>query len=363
MRTRLYVAFGLILLLLSCVKNKKDDNHNLSDQILQEDTFTALKKEVFGFHPYWQEGNQENYNYNILTAIAYFEFKLDPDSGVIKEEPLLKSPKLIRDAQAKGVKVYLTITNFTQINNRKFFSNKDAQNASLDNISKLLDEHNAYGVVIDFEDIPNGNKDEYTSYIKALSNHLKAKGNRSIIIALPGNLTEAFNVKALNDHVEFFIIMGKNYNFGGSENAGPVAPLRMGTLWSGSLENSVKNYLENGVKRDKLILSLPYYGSVWETTYTTLPSKNIKLIEHLSYKRIKKKYPIQPLYEPFSQSAYLNIKNGNTNTQIWFDDEITLGAKYDFIIDNELAGVAIWALGYDDGYNELWNVLEEKFKN
>ena len=47
--------------------------------------------------------------------------------------------------------------------------------------------------------------------------------------------------------------------------------------------------------------------------------------------------------------------------EIWFDDDYTLGKKYDFAISKKLKGVGIWALGYDNGYKDLWKVIEEKF--
>ena len=37
-----------------------------------------------------------------------------------------------------------------------------------------------------------------------------------------------------------------------------------------------------------------------------------------------------------------------------------MSKKYDFIISKNLAGIGIWALGYDDGYDKLWNALGEK---
>jgi hypothetical protein len=38
-----------------------------------------------------------------------------------------------------------------------------------------------------------------------------------------------------------------------------------------------------------------------------------------------------------------------------------LSHKYQFAIDNQLSGVGLWALGYDEGYNELWGALSDKF--
>ncbi|MFT4678625.1 MAG: spore germination protein YaaH, partial [Chitinophagales bacterium] len=39
----------------------------------------------------------------------------------------------------------------------------------------------------------------------------------------------------------------------------------------------------------------------------------------------------------------------------------SLSIKYDWIKKNKIGGVGIWALGYDNGYPELWNLLTEKF--
>ena len=45
----------------------------------------------------------------------------------------------------------------------------------------------------------------------------------------------------------------------------------------------------------------------------------------------------------------------------WYDDEESLLAKYSLATDKKLKGVGMWALGYDDGFNQLWNALREYF--
>ncbi len=37
------------------------------------------------------------------------------------------------------------------------------------------------------------------------------------------------------------------------------------------------------------------------------------------------------------------------------------GKKYDQVLRRNLAGIGIWALGYDDGYTELWDLIAVKF--
>jgi hypothetical protein len=48
-------------------------------------------------------------------------------------------------------------------------------------------------------------------------------------------------------------------------------------------------------------------------------------------------------------------------TQYWFENSETLSEKYRWVLRNRLGGVGIWALGYDNGYPELWQSLRENF--
>ena len=59
---------------------------------------------------------------------------------------------------------------------------------------------------------------------------------------------------------------------------------------------------------------------------------------------------------------YFNYQTSSWN-QYWFDDAETLSRKYDFAKSNNLLGIGIWALGYDDDYPDLWNVLNDNFKS
>jgi len=48
---------------------------------------------------------------------------------------------------------------------------------------------------------------------------------------------------------------------------------------------------------------------------------------------------------------------------IFLDDSKSLKIKYQFAKEKNLAGVGMWALGFDDGKHELWNLLNLEFGN
>ena len=47
--------------------------------------------------------------------------------------------------------------------------------------------------------------------------------------------------------------------------------------------------------------------------------------------------------------------------EIHFDDVFTLSKKYDYAMVNGMRGIGVWALGYDNGSIELWNLIERYF--
>ena len=62
-----------------------------------------------------------------------------------------------------------------------------------------------------------------------------------------------------------------------------------------------------------------------------------------------------------SSTAWFPYQDALEWRQCWYDDSLSLSHKYQFAIDNQLAGVGIWALGYDNGYDDLWGALYDNF--
>ncbi len=318
-------------------------------------------KRVFGFHPYWMGTAYKNYNFELLTDIAYFSFELDPNSGKLKQTESWKKTALIDSAKTHHCNLYFTITNFTNSKNTTFLESKKAQQKTEEEILKILNDHQLQGIVLDFEDVPAAQKNNLEAFIKQLSQSLQ-KDNKTVCITLPAINNGAYDVVFLEKYVAYFLLMGYDYFGSWSKTAGPIAPMDSENTWgSYNVEKSVNDYLEKGLSRNQLILTVPYYGGVWQTDGSSLPAKAKKFDSHLSYRQLKEKLPHVFSYDKLSKSAYYNHLKDGSNQQIWFEDSTSLAKKYDFINRENLGGVGIWALGYDNGYTELWSVLDQKF--
>jgi hypothetical protein len=120
------------------------------------------------------------------------------------------------------------------------------------------------------------------------------------------------------------------------------------------------------VDQNKLILGVPYYGNWWQTKskepYTPIDSISGKWIKSLYYNEIINSYSQkEKVRDSISGTPFLRWQDGSNWNQIWYDDDTSIGVKYDFALQKNLKGIGIWALGFDNGRQELWNEIEEKF--
>ena len=153
--------------------------------------------------------------------------------------------------------------------------------------------------------------------------------------------------------------MGYNYHYSGSSTTGPNSPL------SGpgyTLTWTVLDYLnKTNFQAGKLILGIPYYGFEWPSSSNAVGAATTGTGDPKFYSEIEGlAQSYGKIWHSTSQTPWYNYDNNGWN-QGWYDDSLSLALKYDFALFNDLKGIGIWALGYDDGRPELWELLHSKF--
>ncbi|SMO48733.1 glycosyl hydrolase family 18 protein [Gracilimonas mengyeensis] len=326
--------------------------------------------EVFGWHPYWSGTAYKNYDFSMLSTIAYFSYELNPKTGGYKTIHDWKTTALIDSARAENpnIKILLTVTNFGKKNNREFLGVIRGQGARkqnlIDSLQVLLKLRKADGVVLDFEDVGRLEKKSLTDFVKELSTALKP--NKYLVsMTLPAyDPHEIYDVKELTPFVDRFIIMTYGYYYSGSKKAGPVSPLVPSNTWGqGSVEQSLQDYAKLGLPPSKTLVGVPYYGEMWETHSADVPADVKRFRGTRTYKQIRNAFPYQPKFDQDSYSAYFNYtrQDNGEHRQLWFEDERSLAPLYDRVNQGNYRGVGLWALGDDDGYQDLWELLADKF--
>ncbi len=321
---------------------------------------------VFGWHPYWMGTAYEDYDYGLLSDLSYFSYEVDPNTGNYQTIHSWKTTDLITRAKEAGRRVNLCVTLFS--GHATFFGNPDARRTLIDSLIALVKLRDADGVNIDFESVPGSQRENMTGFMRQLGERFDAElPGSQISIDLPAvDWQKTFDVVGMEPYVDLFIIMGYAYHWTGSQQAGPNAPKNNGSFWSPyDLTRSINYYLDLGLPSRKLCLGLPWYGHGWGTTSDQLGSATLGRGNALFYSAIRQDLDTNERmrqWDIHSSTPWYAYEVGeNLWRQHWYDDEISLGLKYDLAIMKGLAGVAIWALGYDGGYPEMWEALRSRF--
>lgn len=322
-----------------------------------------LNRVVFGWHPYWVDTVYYHYQWDYLSDLSFFSYEVNASTGNAITTHGWSTADVIDSAQAHGVKVNLCVTLFE--NHSTFFGNPTAMQTLITNLISLVQLRNANGVNIDFEGVSSSYSSNLTNFMIDLCNqmHVAVPGSQVSICTYAVDWSGLFDLSTLNNYVDYFTIMGYGYYYAGSGTAGPTASLySMTSSYNYNLSRTLTYYLSSGASKEKIILGLPYYGHEWNTTGSTVPGSTTSSAGSRTYKYVKDNSGTYSTrhWEPNSYTPYYTYYVSNWR-QCFIDDEISLGYRYDLVNRRDIAGIGIWALGYDDGYNELWNLIMEKF--
>lgn len=332
----------------------------------QQKSSCTLDKVVYGWNPYWSGTNYLNYHWNMLSHFSHFSYEVDASTGNAVSTHSWATADAVDSALTNGVKVDLCVTLFS--NHATFLGNSTAKQTLITNLINLIQSRGANGVNIDFEGLPSSQATNFTNFMIDLCDqmHTAIPGSQVSIALYSEDWSDVFNEPVLNSYVDLFIIMGYAYYYGGSSQAGPTDPLyNFVTSYNYTLSRSVTYYLNEGISPSKLILGLPYYGYEWATVDNAVPSSTTATGSSKTYKVVMNNangYYTNKLWNEASYTPYYAFQNSGWY-QCWIDDIMSMAKRFDVVNQRGIGGIGIWALGYDDGYDDFWNLIENKFSN
>jgi spore germination protein YaaH len=326
------------------------------------------KKKVIGFLPYWMSKHTSDISLTGLTAINLFGLEsdgngnivithgIDPDGGwEMWNDPTVN--QFITRTKQRKIKVLLTIKSFNNQAIEHLVQSDDAQKRFISNAVQLMQTKSLDGINIDFEYVGTASdtvKDGFVRFIANLNSELKRENDKSQLTVdtyiISGASSSFFEISLLQDSVDAFIVMGYDIHTP-KGSPGPIAPLE----GEGSIVGYMQSYLDR-VPADKLILGVPYYGYAWSTN-----GEGTQTLPYAEIAAMTKKLKIK--WDGLANTPYVTYtspEDSQTYT-LHYENARSLGLKYDFVNQKDLAGVAIWALGYDGLNKELQQVLLDKF--
>lgn len=344
-------------------------------------TIAPKPKDVYGFFPYWISKEEVNFRYSLLTHLAYFSLELDKKGEIKKmNESGYREPSWDRLAdqifsaasrkiKESGGKIILVVTALDNETISLILAQPHRRQKAIEEIIDTIETKNIDGVNLNLEYAgapPQALIRDFTKFVGDLRQSLPDRIELSVdVFADSARKIRIFNIPQLAEIVDRIIIMGYDFHRPISAKAGPIAPIRgNGEKYEQNLSWSLSSFLKI-VPPEKIILGVPYYGYEWQTLSDQPNSMVIPNTGALAtYKRVRKKIEeenLEPLWDQVALSPYLVFKEGGRWHQIYYENETSLAYKYQLVDDLGLGGIAIWALGYDGDYPELWELLEKKF--
>ncbi|MBE9608456.1 glycoside hydrolase family 18 protein [Chitinilyticum piscinae] len=205
------------------------------------------------------------------------------------------------------------------------------------------------GNIVRAEDTEN-----YTALLQEFRKQLNAVDKNlllTIAAPAPSSKTATIELNKIHAPLNWINIMTYDFSGGWSSVTGHNANLLGTKKDSGSVDGSVKDYLEAGVPANKIVVGVPFYGYGWKVSKTD----NNGMYQAVSAKAKGRLEEGQDKYDVVKTKPGKLFRDEATQSawkfdgkEVWtFDDADTMKAKVDFVKKNKLAGVMVWELSGD----------------
>lgn len=326
------------------------------------------KKVKYGFWMPFNGLDASSYemDWNTLTHVAYFAWDANGDGKISKiNRTMLKEYNDIRDnyAHPNGVKVIITVrpNNFDLNKLDGILSDPNIRESFANNLLATVQDNKADGVNLDFEFIHTTNNITRTpnsplfeDLMKRIHNKLKsANPEYHISFDVAGYTETPYLNGNLANYSDAVFLMGYDYTYQGSKNTGAVSPYNEVVS---SIQNLLKYY-----PKEQIILGVPFYGYKWQTESDQKGSSIKKFVGPITMTKAVIEAPQNGgrKWDTLSQTPWYVYQVKNKWYQTWYDDEESLGLKFDYVNSENLGGIGFWSLGQED--EGIWDVIMKKF--
>lgn len=381
------IIFGTIFLITprklseSIVVSNLPNVNNANASSLNNSNNNLKNKEIIGFLPSWIVSQNTKVNISELSQLIYFGFGVNKNGNIVRygedNLPVLEwhyftsaqFQDLKNKAKKSGTKVLIAFKMFHNEDLDNLISNVSSTNFFIKNTLDLLRKYDLDGINLDIEyftdsDFPTS---KYLNiFLDKVAKALKAN-NPQYLISVDVNATVILNDKAydmvkIGEIVDRVILMAYDYSIATSLRAGPVAPINA-PVNAHSISESINSVIGR-VPLEKLILGIPLYGYEWQTLNTNHKSTAIFGSGALAtYKRvmdlIANRNDVVKHWDEEAESPWLTYTQSAAVKQIYYENERSLRAKVKFVNSKNLGGVALWALGYEGKYEDIWNIFRK----
>ena len=340
-----------------------------------------MSGEVFGFLPYWSIASwtDDYLHYDALTDIAIFGVGIKKSGHLDTTSPgyidLMSATgtQIIEHAHARGVRIHITFQSFGSDRNTALFGSPTALATFVTEARALMRQRGADGANLDIESLPSADWPAFAGVVKSL--RAKARKDNPIsrisVATYPSAAGAKLSKMASDAGADRIFIMAYNYRTALANPVGSTDPMLRadGGL---SLTTTLDNYASHGVPAGRILLGLPFYGFTWPTVDETLNADRRPVADGLGdgdaffpYRSAQDGLPTGAVvdHDPVERTARITWYDDAKASwyQSYYDDPQSLAPKAKLAISHGLAGMGIWALGYERGVPGYWETIAATF--
>jgi spore germination protein len=334
--------------------------------LLYQASARAEAPKAWAYLGWWLPDSWRSAPLGELDRLLFFQLEVEADGAITERHGW---PEAWTDLQ-QAVKQHntpldLTLTLLDPAAFKRLFSSQEATQRLLDEAVELGAEMGVAGLQLDIEIysfIPPDTIKRYRNFVQTLSERLHQQSPpRNLSVFFPmGTESQLYDAATL-EGVDQLVLQGYDAHWLGSQVAGPVAPLTgpEAVTW----EKAVAQGALLGVPKERLLLGFPLFGYEWPVKERKLRSVTRGKGVHTTFAplpaSLQQDFPLNvqdqvrqygATHDPVSGSSYYQFKRKNGQwVEGWFEDWWALGRKSDYLLNEQLGGIAFFLIGYDGG--------------
>ena len=302
--------------------------------------------------PNFSGGARESFeaNKDIIDDVSPFWYSTDSSGRLYGT----RNDELVQVAHASNVRVIPSVHNVTSNPETVVAVLRDSQRRAR-HIQNIVDEvlaRNYDGIDIDYESLDSSLRNDFTAFMRELATAMHQNG-KLLTVAVHAKASDYGGLGGFQDWVEIgkvvdqLRIMTYDYHWRGG-NPGPVAP----AYWI----QSVTEYARSVVDPAKVLLGIHFYGYDWPPDGSATP-RPWSIIQEIIDEQGATVNFMESNANGRVEESYFSYRSAQGTRQVWFMTKTGLASKIKTVQDLDLAGIAIWQLGYEKP--EYWETVRQ----
>ena len=322
---------------------------------------TSYSQRVVGYYPQWVQGNlnPSEIDYSVITHVNHAFAWPDEEGNILHYDDMI-SQSITSVVHDHGAKILLSLGGWG--NSWGFAPSVESQEARsifIDNIISICENNNYDGIDIDWEH-PDGftqknNLSDFIAELRQAFDELYPEWLISMAVPVSNWSGQHYDFNSLIQNVSYFNAMTYDFHGSWTDHAGHNAPLYPSP--ANDPDGAVSTgfyYLSNtrGIPRSKINIGLAFYGKQYNALdiNQSFQGEVASLLYNQYEHYINNGWDYN--WDNTAQSPYL--RNSAQDQIITIEDSNSIARKSDYVKNNQIGGLMIWALSYDYvGGNQL----------